>query len=297
MIQTFISRIKKPRLVYRIWKKITSPLFKEQWTIFISSNAKRDTPAFADFKPLIQPSDRDWADPFLFKYNDRYFIFIEEKLFSAQHGHIAFLALDNELNITTQGIALKRPYHLSYPFLFSFDNQLFMMPESKGNHMIEIYRCSRFPDQWEFFRTLMPNVNAVDATLIEKDGKWWLFVNIEDESGSTWTNLHLFCADHPLSDSWISHPKNPIVKDIRSARPAGNLVMRDGMLIRPSQDCSVSYGYATNFMQISKLSEIDYAETCRQTFTPPFLKNVFGIHTWNELDNVTIIDALLRRRR
>jgi hypothetical protein len=297
MKHTFISRLKKPHLLQRVWGKLLSFFFIEQWIIMISTSTKYQTPAWNDFKPIIPPADRDWADPFLWTHEGQRYIFIEEMPYSTQRGHIACLALDDHLNIVSRQIVLERPYHLSYPFLFVYDGQLYMMPETKSNRAIELYQCVHFPDQWKFAKTLMPDVKAVDATLINKDGKWWLFVNIEEEGGSSWDTLHLFFSDNPLTDQWTPHPRNPIIKDVHTARPAGHIMVQSGTLIRPSQDCSVRYGYATNFNHIILLNETDYAEKRERTFRPPAWGNIIGTHTWNELENLKVIDATLRRRK
>jgi hypothetical protein len=216
---------------------------------------------------------------------------------ATHRGHIACLELDDQLKIKSKTIVLKRPYHLSYPFLFNYDGQLYMMPETKSNHAIELYRCVQFPDQWEYAKPLMQNVDAVDATLFHKDDLWWLFVNIQEKGGSSWDTLHLFYSDSPLSDHWTPHPRNPIVKDVHTARPAGYILNINGKLIRPSQDCSVRYGYATNFNHITVLTKSDYAEKREQTFTPPMDENILGTHTWNEAVGLQIIDVNLRQRR
>lgn len=288
--------LKKPYRLQRALNKLLSLYYNEQWIILVSKSVNRDSPKWDDFKPLQPPPNCDWADPFLWKHDGRIYAFIEEKPAEANNAHISYIALDDDLNITSSGVALKRPYHLSYPLIFSYKDNLYMMPETKGNRAVEVYRCIRFPDQWEFHKTLIPNVGIVDATLFENQNKWWLFANIEDDHGSTWTQLHLFLADSPLSESWVPHPKNPVVKDIRTSRPAGNILFRSDAFIRPSQDSSVRYGYATNFMQIQTLSETDYAETRAFTFKPAIFRNIIGVHTWNELDDLTIIDASIRHR-
>ena len=73
---------------------------------------------------------------------------------------------------------LERDYHLSYPFLFEWHGQLSMAPETKRNKTIELYRYVEFPLKWEFERVIIDDVQAVDATLHELDGMWWLFCNI-----------------------------------------------------------------------------------------------------------------------
>jgi len=70
-----------------------------------------------------------------------------------------------------------------------------------------------------------------------------------------------------------------------------------GRLIRPSQDCLARYGYAINFNQIITHTETDYVETCEHTFKPEPRTDIHATHTYNEMAGLTVIDAILRRRK
>lgn len=297
MNSKFISYLTKPHLLSRIQKKIRSYFFLDQWIVLLAPANGYKSLSWNDFKPLLPPIDRFWADPFVWFHENKHYVFIEEVLYSTRRGRIVCLTLDKEMNILSNQVVLERPYHLSYPFLFEHEGQLYMIPETGQNNGVELYRCTHFPDQWEFEKTLISNVYAVDATLLKAQDKWWLFANIQAEDGSTWNTLHLYYADHPLSDQWTPHPLNPIVKDIYSARPAGRIFSDNGRLIRPSQDCSVRYGYAVNFNQIVTLTETDYAETCERTFKPSNKGGILAVHTYNDIAGLTVIDAILRRRK
>mgnify|MGYP000854517304 FL=1 len=143
----------------------------------------------------------------------------------------------------------------------------------------------------------MSGLRAVDSTLIEHDGRWWLFANVaDDENNATWDSLHLFYADSPLSEAWTPHPLNPIVADVRTARPAGRIFRRGGQLIRPAQDSSRRYGGALHLQRIDKLSATEYAETTMETLDP-LEKGFLATHTINFLDDLTVIDVQARRRK
>jgi hypothetical protein len=173
-----------------------------------------------------------------------------------------------------------------------------MVPESKANRTIELYKCTAFPLKWEFQKNLMEDCQAVDPTLIQWQGKWWMFVSqIETEGASLWDELFLYYSDSPLSDNWTPHPRNPIVSDVSSARPAGRCFVRHGRLYRPSQNCSGHYGYGFNICEITKLTETDYEERIVEKVEPKWDKNVVSTHTFNYADGLTIIDGQLRRRR
>ena len=289
-------RLAKPHLLRRIWKKILSYFFLKQWILLIKRGVQNEPPSWDHFTPLIPPADRLWADPFVWMHKEKYHIFYEEKLYSSDRGHIACLTLDREMNQLDNRVVLERPYHLSYPFIFEHQEEIYMIPETEQNHSIELYRCTDFPYHWVLVKTLISNIQAVDPTLLQAYGKWWLFANIRDGK-RTWESLHLFYADHFLSDQWTPHPRNPIVKDIRSSRPAGRIFQHNGEWIRPSQNCSIRYGYAINFNRISVLTDSDYSEQREWYLEPQRSHNILGTHTWNESGGLTTIDALIRTSR
>lgn len=281
----------------KIFRKIIKLFWFEQWILLVAKKSPQTKPNWQDFKPILPPHGRFWADPFLWQKDGTTYIFYEELFLSDFRGYIACMTLDEKLDIKSNIPVLKRPYHLSYPFIFEYENQLYMLPESKENKQIELYRCKNFPNQWELDRVLIPNIKAVDTTLLNHNGKWWLFANVEEEGGSSWDSLHLFYANSPLSTAWKPHPQNPIIQNLENARPAGRIFIRDGQLIRPAQNCSVRYGYATNFNRITKLSESAYEEVCEASFEPKKFSKYYATHTWNELANLRVIDALQWRSK
>ncbi len=283
------------RLLHRLEKQIASRFFLDQWIILIGRGLEFDSLQWAAFRPLVPPRDRYWADPFIIQKGARYYVFVEEKPYALGRGHIACLSLDGEGSLLEHRVVLERPYHLSYPFLFEYEQALYMLPESAAHRTLDVYRCTHFPDEWQFVKTLMSDVYAVDATLLAWDRKWWLFVNLKEAGGSSLDALHLFYADQPLAERWIPHPRNPIVRDVHSARPAGRILVTEAGLIRPSQDSARRYGYALRFNRITKLTATEYQERCLSTFAPRG-GGMRAVHTFNQAGELTVIDAVLRRR-
>jgi hypothetical protein len=172
---------------------------------------------------------------------------------------------------------------------------MYMLPETADHRTVEVYRCTHFPDRWELAKTLMTDIYAVDATLLEYQNKFWLFTNVKSGEGSSLNALHLFYAENPLSDSWAPHPLNPVVRIIESARPAGRIFSKNGKLIRPSQDSSKRYGYALKFNRIVKLNESEYEEVTETSFMPR--RKFLATHTFNQSGDLTAIDAIIRRKK
>jgi len=284
------------RLWQRLGKFFDNALFFDQWNVMVASGEELKAD-FSGFRRLVPPRDRYWADPFVIQRDGHYYVFIEEKIRAAGRGHIACLTLNQDGEFLARQNVLQKSYHLSYPFIFEHQGETYLLPESAQNRTLDLFRCVHFPDQWEYTATLMRGLHLVDATLLEHAGRWWLFANVKEDGGSSWDRLHLFHADSPLSEAWTAHPRNPIVNDIRSARPAGRIFLHDGNLIRPSQDCSRRYGYALQFNRIQTLDERNYAETGEAALRPAKRSEIIATHTWNTAPGLTVIDALIRHSK
>jgi hypothetical protein len=282
------------RLIRKLDKTLASAFFIDQWVILTTRHADFRNLRWEDFVALMPEKDRYWGDPFPIRREGRTFVFVEEKMYATGRGHIACLELDADGGLASQQTVLQRDYHLSYPFLFERGQDLYMIPESAANRTVELYRCARFPDKWEFVKVLLRDVYAVDATVLEDGGGAWLFANVKQSGGSSLNALHLFRAESPLADDWRPHPQNPVVRGIGSARPAGRIFTQDGQLIRPSQDSSRRYGGALKFNRITTLDENGYSEECVAGFEPRG-GPIRATHTFNQIDGTTVIDAVIRR--
>ncbi len=287
-----------PFAIKKMANKIRKLFYFEQWVLLFSYTKPDLSPDFRNFKEIIPAKDRFWADPHIILHDDKYYIFIEEMIFKNHRAHISVITLDKHGNHDQPRIVLQKPYHLSYPFVFRHDNRYYMIPETSENKTIELYRCTGFPDNWEFVMNLMENVEAVDTTLFEKDGKWWMFVNIREHPGASLSEeLFLFHSTELMTNKWKPHPMNPVVSDVKNARQAGKIFEMNRNLYRVGQDCSVRYGYAMNINQITKLTEDKYSETRVQEITPSWKNNLLRTHTLNFQDGLTVIDASILRKK
>jgi hypothetical protein len=271
------------------------------WILLFKIDAIKDVlqNSYATYRKLNPEKDKFWADPFVLRRNSRFYIFVEEFVYKKDRAHISVLELDNDGILKGSEKIIERPYHLSYPFIFDINGTYYMIPESSQNRTIELYKCINFPNEWEFSKNIMSDISAVDTTLFYYNSKWWLFTSM-DESGKSLersTELFLFFSDDLFSDEWMQHPCNPVVSDIRTARPAGKIFVQDDKIYRPSQDCSQRYGKGFNLNQITVLSESEYAETLISRVEPGWDKRLKGTHTFNSDENLTVIDAYSYRRR
>jgi len=266
-------------------------LFREQWSIALQPKVDVSTVNFEHaVKILRPPRDHFYADPFLIERSGRNYLFFEDYKFSSRKGMISFCEVDAEGNCSEPRVVLERNYHLSYPFLFTWQGELYMIPETRDNGTIEMYRARDFPDAWVQEAVLMSDVAATDSTLLQYHGKWWLFTAGMLEHAPPHGTLWLFFAESPMGP-WTAHPKNPIVSDPSCARPAGCLFFDNGELIRPGQDCTDSYGHATKLHRVNVLSETDYQESLTVNISPDQIPGSSGIHTFNQNAEFRVIDC------
>ena len=282
-----------------ISKSIQDRFYFDQYILLYGINeGKTFSSALTRYKKLIPPNDRFWADPFIIYENRQYYVFVEEVLAKNNKGHISFLTIDENENVSVPQIIIEKPYHMSYPFIFAYNNEYYMIPETAANKTIELYKCVGFPDKWEKIMNLMENVQAFDATVLQKDGKWWLFTNIRDnDETSSFDELFLFYSEDLFSDNWMPHVRNPIVSDVRSARPAGRIFAYNGNLYRPSQNSSKIYGYGVKINHIVALTEEEYIEECVSDIEPLWSKKIIAVHTLNFVNELTIVDGLMKKAR
>ena len=278
-------------------RKIRNWFYSDQW--FLLFDIKDGiSKSLWRYKKILPPKDRFWADPHVIAKDDKYFIFIEEYIYKKSKGHIALIEMDKQGNYQYKGKILEKPYHLSYPFVFEFNNNFYMIPESVSNKKIEIFKCIEFPNKWESHGILMNDIDAVDSTILFHNNKWWLFTGIKENDGASNSDeLFLFYSQDPTSDKWIPHPQNPIISDVRRARPAGKIFSYNDKLYRPSQDGSYYYGYGININQIKKINETEYEEEMENQILPKWDEQITRIHTFTYSDGLSVMDGKIRRSR
>ncbi len=301
-----VSSNDSARLVWQSIKRISKKMdhkyrAKEQWALIYGKNATKNSLKanfdIASFKMLQPPEDRFWADPFAISHNNKNYIFFEELFFERDLGHLCCMELYDDGTHSDPIKILEKTYHLSYPFIFQYENDFYMIPESGNEQCVGLYKCTDFPYKWAFEKNLISNIRAYDSTLFEHNGLWWLFACVADDEESPSTeDLYLFYADSPLSDHWQAHPLNPIVSDAASARPAGKIFTHDGKIYRPSQNCATSYGAGLNLCEITNLTINNYAEKIVSQVFPDWDKRLKGLHTFNFNKNITICDVIVDKR-
>src|SRR5882724_809285 len=217
------------------------------------------------WRDLPDDGRRFYADPFPIEYEGRSFVFVEDYAHALGYGVISVVEFSADGPLGTPRPVLDRGTHLSYPFVFAHGGAVFMVPETVETGTVDLFRAASFPDRWEKEATLLSGIEASDATLFEHGGRWWMFATVRD-GGAHSDALHIWSAAD-FRGPWQPHCGNPVLVDIASARPAGRVVRRNGM-IRPFQDCRDGYGAALGLARITRLDDEGFAQQVETLLRP-----------------------------
>lgn len=253
----------------------------DQWCVALRREGGR-------FVPVSDDGRRYYADPFLFSWSGRTFLFVEDFRRATRRAVISAAEVIGDRLAAAPVTVLERPYHLSYPAVFAEDAAVYMLPETAENRTVELYRATEFPWKWELERVLIEGVALADATPHFHQGRWWLFAAAAAH-GTRCDELCIFYSEK-LSGPWRPHPANPVNSDCRSARPAGRIVRCGDRLFRPAQDCEDGYGTGIVWHEIVELTPTRFREVELAHIKAPHILGFDGLHTYDRLGALEVVD-------
>ena len=217
------------------------------------------------------------ADPFMIKESSIWYMFFEVVNKNTNRGEIGSATSNDGFTWTYKQIVLVEPFHLSYPYIFKWNGEYYMIPESYGTNSIRLYKAASFPFKWSFVSTLLEGKDYADSSITYFHNKWWLFTS------STKSNILRLYYSEQLTGSWIEHPKSPLFYDnAHISRPAGRVTQFNGNILRYTQDDIPTYGNQVRAFEIIELTTTNYKEI--EVKGNPILKangtgwNANGVH-------------------
>jgi hypothetical protein len=243
---------------------------------------------------LADPGDHFYADPFPLFRNGRDWLFFEDLDHKTGKGIISVVEFGADGRPGDAKPVLEEPWHLSYPFLIEQEGEVYMIPEASLSGEIALYRARDFPRGWVKEATLVSGVEAADATVIRHGGRFWMFAVVRDGVGGYSDTLAVWHAP-ALFGPWKAHDGNPVLIDDRAARPAGNMVVRDGTLWRPVQDCRGGYGAALGLARVDRLNTKSFEQTVETVLRPNADWPGRKLHTLNYNGRIEAIDGSVIR--
>ena len=217
------------------------------------------------------------ADPFLFKKDGRTYLFAETNTFG--RGSLVYTDITEGFSGFTA--ILERSWHLSYPFVFEAEGEVYMLPEQGTNNKpLTLYKARNFPNDWIEFVDLLPDP-CIDSNIIWF-GVYYLFTyNMK---------LGKYCLYYSdsLEGEWTLHKDTPN-KNLEygghgNGRGAGSIFKVGEFLYRPIQLNETKYGEGLQMQKITKLTKDELEE--KTVFKLPQI----NIHHVSVCDNLIAFD-------
>lgn len=223
------------------------------------------------------------ADPFMVRESSKWFMFFEVKNAHTNQGDIGMAMSDDGLNWKYKQIVLDEPFHLSYPYVFKWKSEYYMIPECHQTYSVRLYKAIDFPSKWSFVRTLIHGDYYTDPSVFRYDSKWWIFAGTNPKKNDV---LRLYYADD-LMGPWTEHPQSPIIKgNAHIARPGGRVLIFNNRIVRYTQDDAPVYGSQVRMFEITELSTQRYKE--KEVNESPLLKKGWNAERMHHADPLQI---------
>ena len=254
------------------------------------------------FKPgqkfhIIKNGFTFWtADPFPIEINGELYIFAEIWQYRFMKGCIGYTKQTTE-GFTKWKIVISEPFHLSYPNIVTYNNKIYICPESNESKQIYLYECIDFPNKWRKVNVLFEGERLCDTTFCRLNDSIYGFtysLNLKDKNNP----LKVFKL-HKDKIEFSSGNIKSIGKDY--VRPGGKIYYDKyaNRVLRVVQIGEPSYGSGILFTNYT-LNWPDFYEKESFRIYPSFFnydtrKAYTGLHTFNITEHYVVIDLKWHR--
>lgn len=272
--------------------KVISKLLEDGWNVAYRQLPEGEILGDTNTPFCIIPNTwRTWeADPFVFQYDGKIYIFAEMFDYITRRGSIGYTKWEKN-GFTPWKKVICESFHMSYPNVFLWHNEIYMLPETSESRKLLLYKAIRFPEKWECIRVLSENVMWVDTTFFRNnDILYAITTDVSDEENHK---------DYLLtfSDNLNIIKKEQIREcNIKYSRSGGRCFTYNGKMIRVTQDCSERYGEALIFSELLPEKVVHMGVTniiCHlfpQELKMTEKKTWIGLHTYNATKQFEVVD-------
>jgi hypothetical protein len=219
-----------------------------------------------------------FADPFGIYLNHHYYIFFEYLDYRNKKGKIHYNKYDKNFNLIESKLALTKPYHLSYPYIFQHGQQIALLPEITGSKVKQhIFIANNFPTKWQEYKINIPSL--VDPSIFIYNNKYIILGSLNNKKTAF------------ISDKLLGQYKEiKYISNYPHHQSGGVIYRNNDKFYRPLQVSSKTYGEKILMIELEVNSN----------FIKEKIKNSYyihcseqkGLHTISYIDNqFTIIDT------
>lgn len=251
-----------------------------------------DTLRYASIRWIKSESLKDnWiADPFILSVDDRSIRILAEQLYKGV-GRLVLLEVNlASLEISRLKVLLQLPSHLSFPYIWREDGDIFIMPENVVSGQLKIWRYDVENEILDVPREVV-DAPLEDAQICKIGDKYYIMgvKYVHNDYFMCTKHLEIYSAGSLFGP--YSHLQT-IDNELRLERGAG-MIWHDGdSIIRPAQNCENGYGTNLLFYRMKLQEDGTFSEELEYEYYPD--KNhprSRAFHTFNEKDGYVVVDG------
>lgn len=273
-------------------------VYHTEWNIGISRRQPNE--AISNIAKLCHDSQVVWldkrfhfqADPFLVEWKEKLYVFYEALNHSWKNGQIRCRVLNQDFreleDFPIEDIN-QLDCHLSFPAIWKFNNDYYLIPESCRKNSLHIFKAINFPRNWEQINVI-PDVSLVD-TIILKRNDYYLLISSQTNT----LKRKVFFSKH-LQGDWRLIGADITISDEHTRLGGSLFTIGDNCFIPCQNTDSHDYGKSLWLKQLyipNNLEDIDqsWQELTVIHMTSHSKRYPDGIHTLNFSQNYVVIDA------
>lgn len=234
-----------------------------------------------------------FADPFFLSVSDKHIeLFVEEWEYSKQKGRLCILDIKRKgCEFTLENVTpiLELDTHLSFPITIEHNDKTYVYPENYQSGCLKIYEYDRINRKLINCKTLIEHP-LLDTQILVNNGKYYAF-GVEYITGKQ-SDTKTLCVFK--SDSLFG--PYDIIKKIENQyceeRGAGEIIVKNNEIIRPSQSCEIDYGRSVILKKLTIEDNDEIKQSEIERIVPLYNKKYGrGLHTYNMKSNLYVIDG------
>ncbi len=256
---------------------------------------------------VMKPDFRRWyADPIPFFYKGKYYVFMEVFDKAKNKGYIGLSSFNTEGKLKKPIKIIEEPFHMSFPNVFEYKGEIYMVPECSAAEQIRIYKMENENIyKWSLYYAFEGEKNITDiAVYVGKDLNLFFLASRVNTDNLYQSRLELFkIVELENINNICMHRLWKQKEYTYSVRNGGNFIHKEE-LIRVVQHSSKDvYGKFITLNKVSRLNETGIQEEVIRKISPadirisltPFIYRTWGLHTFGSVETLEIVDLLIQR--
>lgn len=272
------------RMIIKMGKRLDKVFKKEAYALGIR-RANTDDPFFIKY-PTIHEW---WADPFVCSDKGEDYCFVELMSSYRLHGEIAVALIKNG-KIGDFRVVISEPFHMSFPNVFLYRNQWYMLPETNACRQVRLYRAVNFPYEWELDTILCTDERLVDHALLPMNDIFFVVSNDILNEAEAYNRFFVLDMEKKSFAEFFPEGEWGII------RPGGTFYKKNDKWRHVLQDGILAYGdflhlYEVETFHVDCFKEREIGSVHVKDFRyENDNKKLEHIHTFNCNDKYEVID-------